>query len=108
VDGFFDVVVRLVDMFQGAVLQPLSEAVVFIFGHVMVGLVEQFQGTVETAAPIHMGIDRWMIVQVLVVVDRRSFDLCDGSVNFFDGLDFLLLAFPAGAFQMSSGVTQIG
>ena len=108
-DGFFDVVVCPVDVFQRAVLQPLSEAVIFIFGHVMVRLVEQFQSTVETAAPVHVGIDRWVIVQVLVVVDRRSLDLRDGSVNFLDGFDFLLLAFSAaGALQMSSGVAEIG
>ena len=109
VDGFFDVVMSPVDVVQGALLQTLSKAVVFVFGNVMVRLVEQFQGAMETAAPIHVSVNRRMIVQVFVIVDGGSFDLRNGCVNFLDGFAFLFLAFPAaGTLQMSSGVAKLG
>ena len=42
-DGFFDVMMGFVDVFQSARLEALSEAVVFIMGDVVVGFVEQFE-----------------------------------------------------------------
>jgi hypothetical protein len=42
-DGFFDVMMGFVDVFQSARLEALSEAVVFILGDVVVGFVEQFE-----------------------------------------------------------------
>jgi hypothetical protein len=46
VNRFLDVVMSLIDMFQGTVLQALREGIVFFLGNIAVGLLEQFSGTV--------------------------------------------------------------
>ena len=108
-NGFFDVEVRLVDVLQRTVTQALREAVVLFLGNVVVGLVEQFEGAVETAPPIHVGIDGRMVVYVLAVIDGRSLDFANGFVDFVNGVLFLLAQRAAiWTFEVRSGVTQIG
>ena len=41
-NGFLDVVVRLVNMVQGTMLQSLSKTIVFFSGYVIVCLIDQF------------------------------------------------------------------
>src|ERR1700687_4954382 len=69
-DGFLDVVVGLVDMLEGALLQPLGEGVVFFLGDIIVGFVEQFDRAVQAAGPVHAGIDGGGLVDGLPVIDR--------------------------------------
>jgi hypothetical protein len=103
-DGFLHVVMSLVDVVQGALLEALSEAVVFFAGDVVVRLVEQFGGAAETAAPLEVSVDWRVIVQVLAVFDGGLLDLGDGVIDFVDGFLFLITQFPAvGALQVSSG-----
>jgi hypothetical protein len=52
VNRFLDVVVRLVDVFESALLETLGEGIVFFLGDIAVGFVNEFQCPVETAAPV--------------------------------------------------------
>jgi len=105
VNGLFDVMMGPVDVFEGAPLQALREPVVLLFSYVVMGLVDQLEGAAKAAVPIHMGIDRRMIVEVLAVVDGSPLDFVDGFIDFVNGFPFLLAEFPAiRALQMRSGV----
>jgi hypothetical protein len=109
VNGFLDVVVRLVDVFESALLETLGEGVVFFLGHIVVGFVDEFESPVETAAPIETCVNRRMIVDVLAVVDGGFLDFVDGLINFVDGMLFLVTQFTAvGTLQMSASVAEIG
>jgi len=101
-------VMSLIDVFQGALLETLSEAIVLFVGDVVVRLVEQFGGAAETAAPLEVSVDRRVIVQILAVFDGGLLNLGDGVIDFVDGFLFLFTQFPAvGALQVGSGGTQI-
>jgi hypothetical protein len=105
VNGLFDVMMGPVDVFEGAPLQALRERVVLLLSNVPMGLVDQLEGAVKAAGPIHSGIDRRMMVEVLAVVDGSLLDFVDGLVDFVNGFPFLLAEFPAiRALQMRSGV----
>jgi len=104
-DGFFDVVMGFVDVHDGARLQALGEAVVLFLGDVAMGFVDEFEGAMKAAAPVHVGVDRRVIVEVFSVVDGGFFDFLDGFVDFVDGFGFLLAEFATvRALEMSSGV----
>ena len=108
-NGLFDVLMSLVNVFEGALLQSLREGVVFFLGNIAVCLVDQFQRAVKPAGPIHAGVNRRMIVQVLAVVDAGLFDFVDRFIDFMDGFLLLFLQLPAvRALQVRSGVTQVG
>lgn len=85
VNRFFDVVVRFVDVFESSLLETLGEGVVFFLGYIVVSLINEFECTVETTAPIEARVNGWMIVQVLAVVDGSLLDFVDGGVDFPDG-----------------------
>jgi hypothetical protein len=103
------VFVRLVDMFESALLEALGEGVVFLLGDIVVSLIDEFECTVETTAPIEARVNGWMIVQVLAVVDGSLLDFVDGFIDFVNGFLFLLTQFAAiGTLEMGASVTQIG
>ena len=105
VDGFFYVMMGPVDMFQGAMLETLSKCVVLFLGNVAMGFVDQFEGAVKTAGPIHVRVDRRMIIKVLAVVDGSLLDLIDGVIDIVNGFPFLLTQLSAvRALQMRPGV----
>ena len=108
VDGFFYVVMRPVDVLDGTCLQALGKGVVFFFADVMVRLVQQLEGAVQTARPRKAGVNRRMIVDVLAVVDGGFLDFVDGLVDFVDGFLFLVFQFAATrTLEMRARVTQI-
>jgi len=108
VNRFLDVVVRLVDVFKCALLEALGEGIVFFLGNVIVGLVHEFERTVETAAPVEASVNREMIVEILAVVDGSFLDFVDGFIDFVYGLLFLITQFPAiRALKMGACVTEI-
>ena len=101
--------VRLVDVHEGALLKALGRGVVFFLGDVAVGFVDEFEGTVETAAPIEAGVNCGMIVEILAVVDGGLFDFVDGLIDFVNGFLFLLAQFAAiGVLQMGACMAEIG
>ena len=106
-NGLFDVLVRLVDMLESALLEALGKGVVFFLGDIVVSLVDEFECTVETPAPIEARVNRWMIVQVLAVVDGSLLDFVDGFIDFVNGLLLLFTQFAAiGTLEMGASVTQ--
>lgn len=107
--GFFGVTMRLVDVLQRSHLQPLRKAIVLFTRDIVVSLVDQFDSAMQAARPVEPGINRWVIVQMLAVVDRSPLDVADGLVDFMDRFLFLLPQFSmSGAFQVGSCVPQIG
>jgi hypothetical protein len=104
-NGFFDVMMRLVDVLQRSQLQPLRKAIVLFMRDIVVRLVDQFKSAMQAARPVEPGINGRVIVEILAVVNRGPLDLADGLV---DLMDRFLLLFPqfsvSGAFQVGSGV----
>jgi hypothetical protein len=95
VNGFFDVMMGLVDVHDGSRLQALGEGVVLFLSDVTMGFVDQFEGAVKAAGPIHVSVDRRMIVDVLTVVDGSFLDFVDGIVDFVDGQFFVFAELAA-------------
>ncbi len=107
-NGLFDVFVRLVDVFESALLEALGEGVVFFLGDIVVSLVDEFEGPVEAAAPVEAGVNWRMIVEILAVVDGSLFDFVDGFIDFVNGFLFLFTQFAAiGTLEMGASVTEI-
>jgi hypothetical protein len=88
----------------------MRKPIIFPFRDVMMRPVKQFQRFVIPPSPIHMLINRRMVIQILAIIDRRMLDLCNGLVDFADRT----LLFPvhpvtwSHALQMSACVAQIG
>lgn len=109
-DQVFDDAVRFVDVVDCAIAQAAHRRIVFFAGDIIVRLVEQFQGTVIAASASHVRIDRRMVVQTLAIVNRSVLDLFDGFVDLGDGVIFFSIhaAGPGSALEMSAGVAQVG
>jgi hypothetical protein len=76
---------------------------------IVVRLVDQFKSAMQAARPVEPGIDGRVIVEILAVVNRSPLDLADGVVDLMDRFPFLFPQFSvSGAFQVGSGVPQIG
>jgi hypothetical protein len=105
-----DDAVGFVDVMQGAIPKPTDARVIFFACNVIVRFIQQFHGAAEAAGAVHAGIDRWMIVQILAIVNRGVLDLLNGAVNFRDGVFFFFIHVMSGGwvFQMSACVTEIG
>jgi len=105
-----DDAVRFVDVAEGAIAQTTHRRIIFFAGDIIVRLVEQFQGAVIAASVSHMRIDRRMVIQILAIVNRSALDLSDGFVDLGDGVIFFSIhpAGPCLAFQMSARVAQVG
>jgi len=109
-DQVIDNAVRFVDMAEGAIAQTAYGRIIFFAGDIIVRLVEQFQGAVIAASVSHVRIDRRMVIQILAIINRSALDLSDGSIDLGDGV-ILLSIHPAGpcpALQMSASVAQVG
>ena len=90
-------------MFDSAGLQAFGEAVVFFASDIAVSFVEEFDGLVQTARPVEMGVDREVVVDIFSIFDRGFLDFKDSSVDFFNGFAFLFLAFAAaGTLEMGT------
>jgi hypothetical protein len=109
-DQVFDDAVRFVDVAEGAIAQTAHGRIIFFAGDIIVRLVEQFQGTVIAASVAHVGINRRMVIQILTIVNRSTLDFSDGFVDLGDGVIFFSIhpAGPCSALQMSTGVAQVG
>jgi hypothetical protein len=108
VNGLFDVLVRLVDMLESALLEALGEGVVFFLGNIVVSLVDEFECTVETSAPVEACVNCRMIVQILAVVDGGLLDFVDGFIDFVDSFLFLFTQLAGiGTLEMGASVTEI-
>lgn len=68
-NGFADFMLGAVDMPESALLQPLSECVVFFVSDVLVSLVEQLHSAMQPASVIEAGINGRMVVQILAIID---------------------------------------
>ena len=100
----------LVNVVDGAITQAVDGRIIFLAGNVVVRLVEQFQGAVKSAAVIHVRIDRRMVIQVFTIINGGVLDLADGFVDFFDGM-LLFVIHVVGRRQLAqvgAGVAQVG
>jgi hypothetical protein len=109
-DQVIDDAVRFVDVVDGSIAQTAHGGIIFFAGNIIVRLVEQFQGAVIAASACDVGIDRRMVIQILAIVNRSVLDLSDSFVDLGDGVIFFSIhtAGPGSALQMSAGVTQVG
>jgi hypothetical protein len=104
-----DDAVGFVDVVQGAIAKTAHRRVIFFPGNVIVSFVQEFHRAVKAAGPVHAGIDRRMIVQILAVVNRGPLDFVDGFVDLVNGVLFFLVHVIGGrqVFEMSAGVAQV-
>lgn len=103
-------VVRFVDVQDGTISQATHGGIVFFVGDVVVRLIQQFEGAMESTGAIHSGINRRMIVQVLAIPNRSSLDFIDSPVDFLNGvaLFFIHVITRSRAFEVRAGVPQVG
>ena len=101
---------RFIDMHKRPLLQALGKTVVLVLRDIAVRLVYQFEGPPQTAGPVHVRIDRRMIVQVLAVIDCGLLDFIDGVVDFVNGFLFLLAELPTRGtpLQLCPRISKIG
>ena len=104
-----DHAVRFIDVVEGAIAQSTHCRIIFFAGDIVVRFIQQFHRAVVSAGPVHMRIDRRMIVQILAVVDRGALDLSNGFVDFFNGVLFLFVHVMRWrqVLQVSARVPQI-
>ncbi len=108
-NGFFDVIMSLVDVPHRPLLQALREAIGLFPRDIAVGLVDQFKSAMSAARRVELGVNRRVIVQILTVVNPSLLDVANGVVDFTDRFPFLFPpGFVAGGFQVGSCEPQIG
>jgi hypothetical protein len=108
-NGFSDVIMRLVDVPHRPLLQALRKAIVLFLRDIAVGFVDQFKSAMSAARRVELGVNRRVIVQILTVVNPSLLDVANGVVDFTDRFPFL---FPQGivvrGFEVGSCEPQIG
>ena len=104
-----DHAVRFIDVMQGAIAQSPHRRIIFFAGDIVVRLIQQLHRAVVAAGPVHMHIDRRMIVQILAIIDRSPLDFIDRFVNLFNGVLFLFVHVMRRrqVLQVSARVPQI-
>jgi hypothetical protein len=109
-DQFIDDVMGFVDVIKGAIPKTPNGGIIFFSGDVIVSLIQEFLRTTEAARAVHSRVDRRMIVQVLAVVNRGTFDFVDGFVDLVDGvlLLFVHVMSSSQVLQMCACMPQIG
>lgn len=93
---------------EGALLQALREAVVFLMRNVPVRFIEKFLSAMQTAGTVQSGVHWRVVVEVLAVVNRSPLNFVDSFVDLVNGFLFLLAMRAAvRTLQMGARVTQI-
>src|ERR1700735_2787435 len=108
-DEVIDDAMSLVDMMDRAIAQTADGRIIFFAGDVVVRLVQQFQGAVEASPAVPVGVDRRMVVQVLTVINRGVLDFADRLVDLVDGVLFFAVHMFGRRHltQMRARMTQI-
>jgi len=97
-----------VNVTQGALLEALGKCIVFFSFDVLVSFLEKLLGAVEAAGVVETSVDRWMIVEVLAIVDCGFLNFRDGIVNGVNGFLLLVPEFAAVmTLEMSASVAKI-
>jgi len=109
-DQVIDDAVRFVDVAEGAIAQTAHGGIIFFAGDIIVRLVEQFQSAVIAASASYVRIYRRMVIQILAIINRGALDLSDGFVDLLDGVIFFSIhaARPCSSLQVSARVAQVG
>jgi len=109
-DQVIDDAVRFVDVVKSAIAQTTYCRIIFFVCDIVVRFVEQLQRAVIAAGPVHVRIDRRMIVQVLAIVNSSILDLSNGFVDLVNGmlLFFVHVMSRSQVLQVSARMTQIG
>jgi hypothetical protein len=104
-----DDAVGFVDVVDGAIAKAAHGRIIFFPGDVIVSFIQKFHRAVKAAGPVHMGVDRRMIVQILAVVNRGALDFVDGFVDLANGMLFFFVHVMSGrkVFEMSASVAQV-
>jgi hypothetical protein len=108
--GFINMMVRPVDVLEHAGLEAAGFGIVFFLSDIVMGLIEEVTGLVQVTAPRQVSIDRFVLLDILAVVDGRFLNFIDGVVDFFDGLTLFGVnrAAVGAMLEMGPGVAQVG
>jgi hypothetical protein len=60
---------RIADMVKGPQLKALGEAIIFLVRDVQACPIPRLPSAMQTAGVVQSGIDRWMFIQILTVVN---------------------------------------
>jgi hypothetical protein len=78
-DRCLDIVNRLADVVKEALLQALSEGIIFLVREILIRFFRELLGAVQTTGVVQTGADRRMIAQVFV--DGRFADIGDRVID---------------------------
>ena len=71
-DALIHFVNGFVNVAEGALLEALSEGIVFFAGDVLMRFFEQLLGAVQSTGVVETSVNRRMVVTVLAIIDCRS------------------------------------
>jgi len=60
---------RLIDVVYRPPLQSLRKAIILFTRDIVMGLVDQFKSAMQAATPVEFGVNRWVIVKILSVIN---------------------------------------
>jgi len=108
-DGFVHMMMRTVNVQDHAVSQASRFGIIFFFFDIVMSLVQQFAGLVQTSGPRIVRIHGSVVFNVLAVIECGALDFIDGVVNLFNGgALFCMQSATVGALQVCSRIPQIG
>ena len=93
-DGALCVSNGLIYVLECTSSEPLGELVVFSLRYICASPFEEFDGFVQAAGTVRYLLYAYMVIDVFVVVDSRTFDLIDRSVYLIDSGEFVLGLYP--------------
>lgn len=106
---FFHMLVSSANVPQDARLQALRACIVFFFGDVVVGFIEQTSRFVEAAHPSDVRIESGVVFEIFPIIDGRRLDFGDGFIDLIDCVFLRILHFAAIRMrQIRTRVAQIG
>jgi hypothetical protein len=108
-DRFANFVASLVDVVEGALLQTNGKLIVFFVLDILMSLVQEFHGAMQTAGPIQTSVDGDVIVDVLAIFHGGLLDFVDGLIDLVNRFFFFVLQLTViGTFEVSASGAKIG
>jgi hypothetical protein len=72
---------RPIDMPDRAIAQAVGVSVVLFSSNICAGFSQDLQRLVNSPATIRVIVTRWMVIDILAVINCRLLDIADGRVN---------------------------
>ena len=80
-------------MHQRTLSQSTRLGNIFGTGQIGMHLAQQMLRTMQSGAPVHSSINRWMVVHILAIINGCFLDLANGPVDLADR-NMFIIQFP--------------